>query len=332
MSEINWSVIKQKVINAKSVLITSHQSPDGDAVGSALALHNYFKLIGVSSQVLLPDAFPLFYNWMENSGEIILYDSSKIEADKIINSADVIFSLDYNDLKRVGEMGEVIANSDAHKIMIDHHLYPSDFADTTFSDSNKCSTAQMIFEVIELMGDSDQITPEIGACIYTGLVTDTGSFRFSSVDEKTHEIAGFLIKNGLKQHLVHEAIFNQNSLDRVKLRGFILSEKLQHFPELKSTIISLSIAESERFNIQSGDTEGLVNTALSIKGTEVAAFFRESDDKIKISFRSIGDTKVNELSGNYFHGGGHKNAAGGMSKLGLEETIELFKSVVHEII
>ena len=332
MSTIDLKDLKERVITAKQVLITSHQSPDGDAVGSALALHNYFKLIGVNSKVLLPDAFPVFYNWMSSSDEIILYDTHKLEADTLIANSDITFSLDYNDLKRVGDMGAEIDKSEAYKVMIDHHLHPSDFADMTISDSNKCSTAQMIFELIENMGDSEMITSEIGACIYTGLVTDTGSFRFSSVDEKTHQIAGFLIQKGLKQHLVHEAIFNQNSLDRVKLRGFILSEKLIHFPELKSTIISLSIEESERFNIQSGDTEGLVNTALSIKGTEVAAFFREADDKIKISFRSIGDVKVNELSGNYFHGGGHKNAAGGMSKLGLEETIELFKSVVHEVI
>ena len=332
MDKINWNKLKQDVRNADSVLITSHLSPDGDAVGSSLALHNYFKLIGVKSTVLLPDEFPVFYKWMSSSDEIILYDSNEEKANEIISKANIIFSLDYNDLKRVGLMGKEIEQSDAVKVMIDHHLFPSNFADITYSDSDQCSTAQMIFEVIENMGDTEMITPEIGACIYTGLVTDTGSFRFSSVDEKTHQIAGFLIQKGLKQHLVHEAIFNQNSLDRVKLRGFILSEKLVHFPELKSTIISLSIEESERFNIQSGDTEGLVNTALSIKGTDVAVFFRESDDKIKISFRSIGDVKVNELSGKYFHGGGHKNAAGGMSKLGLEETIELFKSVVHEVI
>lgn len=332
MNTIDWHKLKQELKLAKLVLITSHQSPDGDAVGSALALHNYFKKIGIVSNVLLPDEFPSFYNWMTSSDEIVLYNTEEEKSNQLITRADVIFSLDYNDLKRVGEMGVKIEQSGATKVMIDHHLYPKDFADITYSDSNKCSTAQMIFEVIEAMGDVNLITPEIGACIYTGLVTDTGSFRFSSVDEKTHQIAGFLINKGLKQHLVHEAIFNQNSLDRVKLRGFILSEKLIHFPELKSTIISLSKTESDHFNVQSGDTEGLVNTALSIKGTNVAAFFREADDKIKISFRSIGDVKVNELSEKYFNGGGHKNAAGGMSKLDLEETIELFKSVVHEII
>lgn len=332
MTNINYTELRQRLDLSKNIVITSHQSPDGDAIGSALALFSFLKKLNIKSTVILPDEFPKFYNWMEGASDVVYFDSQEQLASETILTSDLIFSLDYNDLKRVGKMGDVITNSSAFKIMIDHHLFPSDFADVTISDSNICSTAQMIFEFIENIGEIDCIDDKIGACIYTGLVTDTGSFRFESVSSKTHDIVSFLIKKGLKHHLIHEAIFNQNSVERIKLRGHILSNSLECLPELKTSIISLSIDDSKKFNVQSGDTEGLVNTALSIQGTQVAAFFREADDKIKISFRSIGDVKVNELSAKYFSGGGHKNAAGGMSKLTLTEAIELYKSVVHEII
>lgn len=333
MLEINWKNIKEKLSSAKSIVITSHQSPDGDAVGSSLALHNYFKKIGVSSKVVLPDEFPSFYNWMNSSDEVLYFSQNKIEVEDLIKSSDVLFALDYNSTSRVGDMGALIDNSSAFKIMIDHHLNPSDFADEIISDSSKCSTAQMIFEFIEELGDIDKIDSKIGECLYTGLVTDTGSFRFSSVDEKTHEISAYLISKGMQQHLIHEAIFNQNSVNRIKLRGHIMTNNLDHLPELKSSIIYLSEDEGKRFNIQPGDTEGLVNEALSIKGTQIAAFFREDGDKIKISFRSVGDTAVNALSNKYFNGGGHKNAAGGrLENCTLNEAMNRFKEVVHEFI
>jgi bifunctional oligoribonuclease and PAP phosphatase NrnA len=242
------------------------------------------------------------------------------------------FCLDYNDTKRTGPMQAAIDSSKGYKILIDHHPNPNTNLDVVFSDTSFGSTAQMVFEFMTLLGEERALDSNTAACIYCGIMTDTGSFRFSSVNERTHEVVAKLIKTGIKHHVIHEAVYDQNSLDRIRLQGFVLNNQLEHLPELKTTIVYLNLKDNSTFNIQPGDTEGLVNIALSIKGTEVAAFFREDKDKIKISFRSKGTIEVNKLSEKYFDGGGHRNAAGGQSKQSIQEAIALYKSVLHEFL
>lgn len=330
---INWKQLKQTLAEAKQIVITSHQSPDGDAVGSALALHNYFKKIGQKSYVILPDAFPDFYQWMPSSEDVLFYDKATEKSEEILATSDVFFALDYNDLKRIGThfMGAV-SKHNFTRVMIDHHPNPANFADITYSRPEICSTAQLIFEFIEHLDDLDKIDAEIGACIYCGLMTDTGSFRFSSVDNRTHEIAAVLIKKGVQQNKIHENVYDQNSLDRIRLQGHVFSNRLEYLKDLGVAIISLTKEDGQKFNVQSGDTEGFVNIALSIKNTKLAVFFREDDEKVKISFRSKGDVKANAIAAEHFNGGGHQNAAGGRAGLPMNKAIEQFKDVVKNYI
>lgn len=324
--------LEEALAGKKKIVISTHQSPDGDAIGSSLAMSNYLVKKGHDVSVVIPDSAPSFLHWLNGSDSMLVFeDDAELVSNKIIE-ADVIFSLDYNDLKRVGAIGELIEAADAFKILIDHHLYPKDFADHTVSDTSSCSTAQLIYEFISDQNDLDLIDANIAEGIYCGIVTDSGSFRFPSVQAKTHLIAADLINRGLNHSKVHESIYDVNTLDKLHLLGFSLNEKLRVLPNLPVAVISLSVEEAERFKVKKGYTEGLVNYALSIQGVTMAVFIREDSDKVKMSFRSKGDIAVNEFSSMYFNGGGHKNAAGGVSYDSLDNTIKLMEEKIAEFV
>jgi len=316
----------------ENIVITTHQSPDGDAIGSSLALCTYLKRKGFNVSVVVPDSFPKFLKWMTGADEVLVLENEKDKVIEVINSAEIIFCLDYNDLKRVGDVGPLIGNSTAFKAMIDHHLHPSDFADWKCSDITSCSTAQLIYDFIENAGDLDLIDDAIAEGIYCGIMTDSGSFRFPSVQAKTHLIAADLINRGLNHSRIHEKVYDVNTLRRLHLLGYSLNEKLRVLPNLPVAVIDLTWEELENFDYKKGDTEGLVNYALSVEGVQMAAFIKEDKNKIKMSFRSKGDIAVNEFSNLYFNGGGHKNAAGGISEKTMSETIELFEQKIAEFI
>lgn len=317
---------------SNKIVITSHQAPDGDAIGSSLALYHYLKKIGKEVIVIVPDAIPSFLYWMKSIESILIFENQSELCLKKFQEAELIYSLDYNDLSRVGEMGKAIENTTAYKIMIDHHLYPSDFCNWKLSKTEVCSTAQLIYEYIELLGDEHNIDTTIAEGIYTGILTDTGSFRFPSVDPKTHRIAANLIELGLNHAYIHESIYDTNTVQRLAFLGFALNQRLKVLPNIPVAIIILSKDDASQFKIEKGDTEGLVNWALSIKGITMAAFIREDKDKVKMSFRSKGNIPVNEFSSLHFEGGGHKNAAGGVSYKTLEETVEYFEKSIYEFI
>jgi bifunctional oligoribonuclease and PAP phosphatase NrnA len=281
---IDYTQIKSTLLAAEKIVITSHQSPDGDAVGSSLAMYNFLKAIGKESTVILPDAFPVYYQWMSGADKVLFYDKEKETCDTLLANADFIFCLDYNDSKRVGPVQQALDNAKGFKMMIDHHPNPSECCDAVFSDTSFCSTAQMVYEFITHLGYETTIDALTGECIYCGIMTDTGSFRFASVTARTHEVVSRLKNAGVVHYRIHERVYDQNSLDRIRLQGFVLNNQLEHLPELKTTIVYLNLKDNSTFNIQPGDTEGLVNIALSIKGTEVAAFFREDKDKNKNFF------------------------------------------------
>ncbi|MCB9197354.1 MAG: DHH family phosphoesterase [Flavobacteriales bacterium] len=326
-----YSGLKDRVMNAKNIVVTSHMGPDGDAVGSSLSLYHYLKMQGKEVVVVLPDSAPKFLNWMIGYDDILTFEDDAEHCAKLINQCDLLFSLDYNEPKRTGEsMGAEISDSKAYKIMIDHHLFPADFCDWSISDTNVCSTAQLIYEFIVGLGDEELIDTRIGEGIYVGLVTDSGSFRFSSVDARTHEIAGSLIRKGLKHAHIHESLFDVNTLDRLQLLGYSLSEKLKVLPNIPVAVIYLSRVELEDLDNKKGSTEGLVNYALSVEGIRMAAFIKEDVDKVKLSFRSKGDVAVNEFSKMHFSGGGHKNAAGGVSFESFDDTIIKFEKEIYE--
>lgn len=328
------SDIRTAIQTAKHIVITAHKSPDGDSIGSSVALYEICKTLGKNAQICHPDASPAFLNWLEGTETILSFDKNETEVTQAMQNADLIFGLDYNEFSRVGnEMKALLEASTAQKIMIDHHLNPSDEFDLILSDSSKCSTSQLIYEWMIDAGLQSNLNLQIGRAIYLGIMTDTGSFRFPSTEAATHRILAELMDAGVKPHEIHEAVYDTNTLDRLQLRGYALSEKLEIIEPNKVALISLTKAELNRFNYQKGDTEGLVNVALSIQGMRAAILFTEGDEYIKISFRSKGaENPVNQLASDHFQGGGHKNAAGGRFDGNLEDAIALCKKVLSNYI
>jgi bifunctional oligoribonuclease and PAP phosphatase NrnA len=321
------------VESANNIIITAHKSPDGDSIGSSVALWHFLRQTKERVTVVHPDPAPEFLHWLEGTTEIVDLETKEEEAKKLIAEADLVFCLDYNEPSRVGkEMQPLIEASAAKKVMIDHHTNPSDFADILISKPEKCSTAQMIFEWIAESGQLDALDVKAATAIYLGIMTDTGSFRFPSVEPKTHEILAELIRRGVVHNKVHENVYDTNTIDRIRLRGYALSEKLVMLDNLPVAYVSLSFKELDRFNYRKGDTEGLVNQILGIAGMKMAVLFTEKEDGVKLSLRSKDELKVNELAADNFEGGGHIYAAGGVFHGSLEEAIERFVTNVPKYV
>lgn len=318
---------------SKKIVITAHKSPDGDSIGSSLALFHYLVQEHSDVTICHPDKAPHFLNWMIGFDKIITHEEETEAVRSLMKEADLIFCLDYNSPGRIGKMDDLLAASEAKKVMIDHHRDPAeDFVDLMFSDPATCSTAQLIFELIEARNDLEKINREISEAIYTGILTDTGSFRFSSVTPKTHEIAAHLIAKGLNHSVLHENIFDTNTLNRIQLISYAMLEKLVVLEDLETAYISLTKKEQSRFSAAKGDTEGLVNQALSLAGIKMAAFFKEADGIIKISLRSVSTIPVNEMARKNFHGGGHLNAAGGKHVGKMEDAIQKFVTILPKFV
>ncbi len=321
--------ILELVGKSDKIVITSHRSPDGDSIGCSLGLYRFLKALGHDPVICHPDPCPPFLEWLKEGDEIIDFeqDSERVTAE--MASADLIFCLDYNGAGRVGrEMSELLVNAKAKKIMIDHHPSPDDFVDISASHPDVCSTSQLIIELIVKSDNSNVLNEAIGTPLYLGIVTDTGSFRFSSVTPRTHELLALLLEKGVNHSVVHEKTFDNNRLDRMKLRGFAISEKLEFIPEYGVVMLPLTAEELDLFNYQKGDTEGLVNVALSIEGASVAILMSEKDGKVKLSFRSLGTIKVNGLAKDHFEGGGHANAAGGITSDSIDDTLAKIRGLV----
>lgn len=338
MNEVEVEKARDLILNAQSIVITTHRSPDGDAIGSSLALYHFLKKMGKNAQVIVPNEYPKFISWLEGNDQVLVYEEDSKLAKKFIRESDLIFSLDYNTLSRTFGMQSALEKASADFILIDHHQNPDSYPKVTFSDTSSCSTAQLIYEFIEALGHIDKLDLNMAQGIYLGIVTDSGSFRFDSVIPKTHQIVAHLIELGLDHSSIHRKVYDTNRVDRLKLLGYALSEKLILMTDHKVALISLSIEELERYNFKPGDTEGIVNYALSIDGVEVAIFAREGINQIKISFRSKGGFNVNQFARKHFEGGGHNAAAGGvyyqpmenfLSKI--EEVMDDYKNELNEI-
>lgn len=329
MTKQDISKIKAFLSTSKKVVIVPHKNPDGDAIGSTLGLYHYLKLLNHNVTAVAPNDYPDFLKWMPNEDSIIKYESDKAKADELIEQAELIFTLDFNALHRAGDMEPVLETAKAIKIMIDHHQQPDDYATYVYSDTNMSSTCEMVYHFIEMLNDVQYIDTNIATCLYAGILTDTGSFRFPSTTSVTHHVAADLIKKGANHSDIYNEIYDTNSYDRLQLLGKALSN-LKVIPELRTAYITLTQEELNQFNFKKGDTEGFVNYGLSIKNIIFAAIFIEHKQEgiIKISLRSKGDFSVNEFSRAHFGGGGHTNAAGGKSDLNLNDTIEKFISIL----
>ncbi len=321
--------IKTLLQSPKKIVIVPHKNPDGDAIGSTLGLYLYLLKYNHEVRVIAPNDYPDFLKWMPSEATVLKYDTQTEASERLIEQAEILFTLDFNALNRTGDMEPVLAKSEAIKIMIDHHQQPDDYALYTYSDVRMSSTCEMVYHFIDMLSDVDKIDADIATCLYTGIMTDTGSFRFSSTTATTHKVIADLIDKGAENAEIHNAIYDTNSYNRLQLLGCTLSN-LKVLPEYRTAYITLSQQELNNFDYKKGDTEGFVNYALSLQNIIFAAIFIEDQKQniIKISLRSKGDFSVNEFSRAHFSGGGHTNAAGGKSDTDLNETVEKFISIL----
>jgi len=329
MNKQDLSSIKQLLSTKKKIVIVPHKNPDGDAIGSTLGLYHYLLKGNHQVSVLTPNDYPSFLKWIPGNDTILKYDSQTAPCDDLIENADIIFTLDFNAFHRTGNMETSLSKSQALKIMIDHHQAPDDYATYTYSDVSMSSTCEMVYHFIAMLGDESSINATIATCLYVGIMTDTGSFRFRSTTSTTHRIVANLIEKGADNSNIHNNVYDTNSYERLQLLGCALTN-LRVIPESGAAYITLSQEELNRYNYKKGDTEGVVNYALSLEGVVLAAIFIEDKKEgiIKISLRSKGDFSVNEMSRAHFNGGGHTNAAGGRSHLSLSDTVDKFISIL----
>lgn len=329
MNTQDISAIKELLSAPKTIVVVPHKNPDGDAIGSSLGLLLYLKKLNHTVTVIAPNDYPDFLKWMPQEHSVMIYESDRDASKTLIETADILFTLDFNALHRVGEMEGPLASSHGIKIMIDHHQQPDDYARYMYSDVSMSSTCEMIYNFIDFLGDTNYIDKDIATCLYTGIMTDTGSFRFSSTTDKTHQVISDLINKGANNAEIHNAIYDTNSAARLQLLGCAL-KNLTVIPSLRTVYITLSQEELNSFNFKKGDTEGFVNYGLSIQDIIFAVIFIEHKQEgiTKMSFRSKGDFSVNEFARTHFEGGGHTNAAGGKSDLGLNDTVEKFISIL----
>ncbi len=324
--------INQLLANPKKIAIIPHRSPDGDAMGSTLALYHFLLKLDHQPTVIAPNDFPDFLAWLPGSDQVLIYENERDKTTQILSECDLIFTLDFNALHRTGEMEKVLSQLQAPFIMIDHHQSPDNYATYTYSDTQFGSTCEMIYNFISLLGKKNQIDKTIATCLYTGILTDSGSFRFPKTTGTTHRIVADLIDLGAENTNIPTWLFDNNSYNSIQLLGRALQNMIV-IPEYKTAYIVLSQKELDEFKYQKGDTEGIVNYGLSIKGIHLAAIFIEHKDEniIKISFRSQGDFDVNQFARNHFNGGGHINAAGGKSYENMHETVRKFRDLLSSI-
>lgn len=321
---------KTALDSVKDVLIVAHASPDGDAIGSLTAMRSFLVASGKEVTSYVPDAFPSFLHWMDGADDILIYEEDPKRGNAEIEKASLIICLDFNRMSRTGPMAQMMSKAQASKVLIDHHLHPSGDFKISFSDTSRSSTCELLFAIIESMGHVQDMSTSFASSIYTGMVTDTGSFKYNTSPE-THRIAGALLSKGISPNEIQGRVFDTNTKERLALLGYALSEKLVHMPEHDASYMSLTAEELKRFNYRRGDTEGLVNYGLSIQDTRFTALASEKDGVVKISFRSKGDLDVNVIARDNFGGGGHKNAAGARSERGLDEVLEVIRSIIETI-
>jgi phosphoesterase RecJ-like protein len=315
----------------RRLAIVTHFNPDGDAMGSSLGLARVLGAMGHNVQVVLPNTPPPNLHWLPGYAECLAFDRDPAASVEAIASAAVVFCLDFSRSDRVGGLQEAVRAA-ATKVLIDHHQDPEDMARIAFSDTTACATCQMVYDILTAMDQGSRIDKEAATCLYAGIVTDSGSFRFRSTTAHTMRVAADLIERGVAVDQVQSNIMDDNSVERLKLLGFTLNERMTVLPEFGTAVIALSRADLKRFDFQPGDTEGFVNYGLSIKGVRMAAFFVERADLVKVSMRSKGDLAVDRFLKQHFNGGGHANAAGGHTSEGLQQAVDRFMGLLPAFI
>lgn len=328
---ISLSELKTLLATPQQIVITTHHKPDGDAMGSSLGLYAFLIQKGHHVSVITPTDYPDFLHWMPNNSNVIIYTEAQEQAIQLVNDAKLIFCCDFNTLSRINELGEHIRNASGLKLMIDHHLDPEDFDDYRHWNINACAAAQLVYDfIVNELKEPELINKDVATCLYTGIMTDSGSFRFPSATSTVYRIGADLIDLGAEHWRIHQLVYDNASENRLRFLGHCLSNKLEILREFNTAIITATAEELQTYDIATGDTEGIVNYALSINGIKLAAFIIERPDRVKLSLRSTGDFPANEICKKYFNGGGHRNAAGGVSDKNLVDTIAEFKAILPE--
>jgi phosphoesterase RecJ-like protein len=322
--------VSTRVRQAERIVIVAHVSPDGDAIGSSLGLQHFLRTQQKRVAVVVPNAFPDFLKWMPGAKDVMCYHRYKEVADRLIAQADLIFCLDFNVISRIDTVAAAVEKSPAKRILVDHHLHPDAFCDTTISHPEISSTSELVFRLIWQLGHYQDISREAAECIYTGMMTDTGGFTYNSNQPEIYLIIAQLLQKGIDKDEIYRRTFNTNSEGRLRMMGYVLYEKMQVYPEFHTALICLSREEQSRFQCMKGDTEGFVNMPLQMKGISFSVFFREDTEKdmIKVSLRSVGSFPCNQVASEFFGGGGHLNASGGEHYGTMDEAVEIFKKAI----
>ncbi len=320
--------VGQLLSQPKNIALVSHKNPDGDTISTALAMMHYLRIKGHDVSVLVPNQYPEFYNWLPGSQEFIIFDKNAALVRKKIEKADLIFCLDFNRMNRTGNMASDLLKANAIKIVIDHHIEPSEEFKYYFTTVDTSSTGELVYEFIEAQGDKHLVNKEIALTLYTAIMTDTGSFSYSCDHGRTYEIVADLIDKGIEPSIVHKLVYDTFTENRLRLLGFAISERMLVWNNLHTAVIYLDKKDLDKFDYHVGDTEGVVNYPLSMGGINLSILLSEKDRLVRISFRSKGKFNVNNLATEHFEGGGHKNAAGGTSSLTMPQTIEKLIKVI----
>lgn len=334
MKRVNVELIKcfERFLkeSKKSVVLVPHSHPDGDAMGSVLGLARVIRNAGHKAIVVSPTKYPEFYHWMDGHDQVIIHSHHPKQAERAFHDADLLVCMDFNQLSRVGEMKPLVEGFPGKKVLIDHHPFPGNFTDLIISDTTYSSTAELIFSVLQPTEYARYIDKNAATSFFTGIMTDTGSFDFNVSNPNTFEVVAQLTRKGIDQLDIHAKVYDNYSVDRMRLMGFCLSNRMIVFPEYHAACMYITLDDQKNFNFTTGDNEGFVNMPLSIKGIVFSALFTEKDKYVKTSFRSKGDFAVNEVSEKYFNGGGHRNAAGGEFHASMEETLAKFEQLLPE--
>lgn len=327
----NIEKLRELLQGAVKVVLLSHKNPDGDAVGSSLAMGHYLRSVGKDVTVIYPNAFPEFFAWMPGAGDVLFYENDRERAVAAVKDAELVFCLDFNTLSRIGLLGSCVADSSAPKVLVDHHPEPSaDFA-LTISHTEACSTSELVYEAIVALSGTEGVSFEMAQCIYTGMMTDTGSFAYASARKEIYLIIAELLDKGIDKDWIYRKVFYNCSLSRMRLCGYVLYDKLKLYNRYNAALITLTHGELMRFYASKGDTEGLVNQPLQIKGVRFSCFLREEQPgKINVSLRSVDDFPCNAVAAEFFNGGGHKNASGGELYCSMDVAVEQFKKALQK--
>lgn len=313
----------------QDAVIVTHRNPDGDAIGSSVGLSLFLQRNGHNTKVIAPSEYPDFLAWMPQTDDILIHDNEPEDVERAINRATIIFCLDFNSLDRIDKTGELVAASRCPKVMIDHHLFPEPFADYVLSETSASSTCELVYDFIHLMEMAEELDQVIGECLFTGILTDTGSFKYSNSPKLFRTVAN-LLEIGVDDLRLQDLIFNSMDEKQLRILGHCLYNRMEILPEFQTGIITLTKEDYAYFDIQRGDTEGVVNFLLKLRNVKLAAFIHEQPKIVKLSLRSKGDIDVQEMAKRHFRGGGHKNAAGGASFHSLAVTVRRFKEILPE--